>query len=269
MKMPKLTLPKIMSAGKEKAAGGGNAKSANKAANKPQEEDSGSLKSRMAGISLPNVAEIDFKALAEDFKDLDPKDIGAWPLAPRIAVLFVFFIGLLVAGWFLFWSSQFDDLDAKRAQESKLKDDFLSKKRQAANLDEYRKQLAEIDRSFGALLRQLPNKSEMESLLIDINQAGLGRGLQFELFKPGSETIKDFYAQLPITVTVTGGYHDLGAFAGDVAKLARIVNLGELNVETVPGGQLKMNAVATTYRYLDENEIAQAKQQKAKAGGAK
>lgn len=260
MKMPKLSMPKVLSAAKK-----------NKAA-KPDENNGKSISSRFSALSVPNLSKIDFKSLGDDFKDLD-KDIGTWPLAPRIAVLFALFIGFLVAGWFLFWSTQFDELDNKRDQENKLKDDFINKKRQAANLDEYRKQLAEIDRSFGALLRQLPNKSEMESLLIDINQAGLGRGLQFELFKPGSETIKDFYAQLPINIIVTGGYHDLGAFAGDVAKLARIVNLGDLAVETIQGGggQLKLTAVATTYRYLDDVEIAMAKKAAAaaKPGGAK
>lgn len=261
MKMPKLSVPKVLGAGK----GGKAAKTA-----KAEDENDKTITRRLSGISAPKLSQIDFKALADDFKDLD-KDIGAWPLAPRIAVLFAMFIGFLVAGWFLFWSTQFDELDTKRTQEDKLKDDFLNKKRQAANLDEYRKQLAEIDRSFGALLRQLPNKSEMESLLIDINQAGLGRGLQFELFKPGAETIKDFYAQLPINIVVTGGYHDLGAFAGDVAKLARIVNLGDLLVENLQGGQLKLTAVATTYRYLDDMEIAMAKKAGAgaKPGGAK
>ncbi len=223
-----------------------------------------------------NLPKVDFRAIAEDFKTLDPKDPGAWPLGPRIVILVgMFLVLLLLAGWFG-WQAQYEELAAKQQEEVKLRDDWLSKKKQAVNLDEYRNQLAEIERSFGALLKQLPNASEMESLLIDINQAGLGRGLQFELFKPGSEVSKDFYAELPITVTVTGTYHDFGAFAGDIAKLPRIVTLNDINV-TPPqkgGGEiLTLAATAKTFRYLDEEEVAAQKrkeQEKAKkAKGAK
>lgn len=221
---------------------------------------------------MPAVPKIDFRALAEDFKSLDPKDIGTWPILPRLAVLFGVFVALLAGGWWFDWKSQLEELEGKQQQETKLKDEYLDKKRQAVNLEEHRKQLAEIDKTFGALLKQLPNKAEMEALLIDINQAGLGRGLQFELFKPGLETTKDFYAELPITLKITGTYHDLGAFSADVAKLSRIVSL--TNVAVVPDkeGQLKMDAIAMTYRYLDEEELAaqrRAKSAQDKAKGAK
>ena len=222
--------------------------------------------------SMPAVPKFDFRTLAEDFKSLDPKDIGTWPLLPRVTVLLGVFAALLVAGWWFDWKSQLEELEGKPQQEAKLKDEYLDKKRQAVNLEEHRKQLAEIDKSFGALLKQLPNKAEMEALLIDINQAGLGRGLQFELFKPGKETTKDFYAELPITLKITGIYHDLGAFSADVAKLSRIVSLTNVAVVPDKGGQLKMDAIAMTYRYLDEEELAaqrRAKAAQAKAKGAK
>lgn len=222
--------------------------------------------------SMPTVPKFDFRTLAEDFKSLDPKDIGTWPLLPRVTMLLGVFAALLVAGWWFDWKSQLEELDGKQQQEAKLKDEYLDKKRQAVNLEEHRKQLAEIDKSFGALLKQLPNKAEMEALLIDINQAGLGRGLQFELFKPGKETTKDFYAELPITLKITGIYHDLGAFSADVAKLSRIVSLTNVAVVPDKGGQLKMDAIAMTYRYLDEEELAaqrRAKTAAAKAKGAK
>lgn len=222
--------------------------------------------------SMPAVPKFDFRTLAEDFKSLDPKDIGTWPLLPRVTVLLGVFAALLVAGWWFDWKSQLEELEGKQQQEAKLKDEYLDKKRQAVNLEEHRKQLAEIDKSFGALLKQLPNKAEMEALLIDINQAGLGRGLQFDLFKPGKETTKDFYAELPITLKITGIYHDLGAFSADVAKLSRIVSLTNVAVVPDKGGQLKMDAIAMTYRYLDEEELAaqrRAKAAQAKAKGAK
>lgn len=222
--------------------------------------------------SMPAVPKFDFRTLAEDFKSLDPKDIGTWPLLPRVTMLLGVFAALLVAGWWFDWKSQLEELEGKQQQEAKLKDEYLDKKRQAVNLEEHRKQLAEIDKSFGALLKQLPNKAEMEALLIDINQAGLGRGLQFDLFKPGKETTKDFYAELPITLKITGVYHDLGAFSADVAKLSRIVSLTNVAVVPDKGGQLKMDAIAMTYRYLDEEELAaqrRAKTAQAKAKGAK
>ncbi len=214
----------------------------------------------MKSLSLP---QIDFKAIAEEFKTLDPKDPGLWPLAPRILILLGLFLILLLSAWWFGWNPQFDELETKRQEEVKLKDEWLDKKKQAVNLDAYRKQLAEIDRSFGALLRQLPNKAEMESMLVDINQAGVGRGLQFELFKPGSEAMRDFYAELPITIKLVGKYHDLGGFTGDIAKLSRIVTLNDIDVSQVKDDTLSMTMVAKTFRYLDEAEVAKQKKEKA------
>lgn len=225
--------------------------------------------------ALPAVPKIDlrkvnFRALVEDFKTLDPKDPGAWPLIPRVIILIgVFIVLLLLAAWFG-WQGQLEELDGKRQEEVRLKDDWLNKKKQAVNLDEYRNQLAEIERSFGALLRQLPNAAEMESLLVDVNQAGLGRGLQFELFKPGGEIVRDFYAELPITVKITGSYHDFGAFAGDVAKLPRIVTLNDIDVAPAGNGEaLTLTTTAKTFRYLDEAELAARKRAEQAKKGAK
>lgn len=201
--------------------------------------------------------------LAQDFRGLDPNDPGLWPLAPRAAALASLLIVLLGLAWWFDWKAQSEDLEQRVAQEAQLKEEWLSKKRQAVNLDEYKRQLTEIDRQFGALLKQLPSKTEMENLLIDINQAGLGRGLQFELWKPNSESPKDFYAELPIAIRVTGNYHDLGNFVGDVAKLPRIVTLNDLVIEPRKDGTLKMDALAVTYRYLDDEEVAKQKREKA------
>lgn len=214
-------------------------------------------------VSLPK---IDFQAIAEDFRNLNPNDPGAWPQLPKLAVLFGIFVILLVAGWWLLWSDQLAELESKQKEEETLKQQYLDKKKQAVNLDLYIEQLAEIDRSFGALLKQLPNRSEIEALLIEVNQAGLGRGLQFELFRPGAEQIRDFYAELPISVKINGGYHDFGAFAADIAKLPRIVTLNNISVAPGKDGVLSLDATTKTFRYLDEEEIA--KQKKA-AQGAK
>lgn len=220
---------------------------------------------------MPVLPKFNLGAMVEDFKSLDPKDVGSWPVLPRGAVLLALFAAVLAAGWWFDWKGQMEDLEQKQQQEAKLKEEFLTKKKQAVNLEEHRKQLAEIDRSFGSLLKQLPNKSEMEALLIEINQAGLGRGLQFELFKPGTELMKDFYAELPITLKLIGSYHDLGAFAGDIAKLSRIVILTNVAVDGAKDQTLKLEAIANTYRYLDDEEVAKQKREKAaKAkGGAK
>ena len=215
-------------------------------------------------ISLPNV---DFQAIADDFRYMNPNDPGAWPLVPKVTVLFSVFVLLLLAGWWFVWNDQLIELENKEREEVTLKQQYLDKKRQAVNLDLYKQQLAEIDRSFGALLKQLPDKSEIEALLIEVNQAGLGRGLQFELFRPGQEQIKDFYAELPITVKINGNYHDLGAFAADIAKLPRIVTLNNIAITPLKdGGLLSLDATTKTFRYLDEAEIAK---QKKPAQGAK
>lgn len=223
-------------------------------------------KPAMPALRLPSV---DFKAVAEDFKTLDPKDPGLWPLIPRAIILVGIFSIVLGVAWWMGWRVQQEELETKRRQEDKLKEEWVAKKRQAINLDEHRKQLAEINRSFGALLKQLPNASEMESLVVDVTQAGLGRGLQFELFKPGVEATKDFYAELPITIKVSGGYHDLGAFAGDIAKLPRIVTLNDIDMAAGKDGNLSISAIAKTFRYLDEEELARQKREKEKEKVAK
>ncbi|TMH97434.1 MAG: pilus assembly protein PilO [Betaproteobacteria bacterium] len=204
----------------------------------------------------------------DDIRRLNIREAGNWPLLPKIVVLGLILVVIVVAGGLLDWRDQFDSLDRVQAEEVKLRESYASKKAKAVNLELYVQQLREIEQSFGALLKQLPNKSEMDALLTDINQAGLGRGLQFELFKPATqERLADFYAELPISVKVTGSYHDMGAFASDVAQLPRIVTLNDIAIAN-DKGTLTMDAVAKTFRYLDEDEVAKqrrsAKDAKAK-----
>jgi type IV pilus assembly protein PilO len=203
----------------------------------------------------------------EDFKNLDPKQPGNWPWIVKAAAFIVLFVVLQIAAYFLLWQSQLEAIDKGRQDVAKQKETFLEKKKLAVNLDAYKQQRAEIEQSFGALLKQLPNKSEMDALLIDINQAGLGRGLQFDLFKPSEkENFTEFYAELPVNIKVTGNYHDLGAFASDVAKMPRIVLLTDVKLDPPKDGVLSMEAVAKTYRYLDEEEVSkQRKSAKDKA----
>jgi len=215
--------------------------------------------------------QIDIKAILDDFQNLNPKDVGAWPIAPRVATLLCLFAAILLAGWWFFWNDQLDELAERQQDELKLKDEYVAKKGQAVNLDLYTQQLSEIDRSFGALLKQLPNKSEVESLLVEINQSGMGRGLQFDLFRPGQEVSKDFYAELPIDVRLAGNYHDFGAFAADIGALSRIVTLNNISISVNPqakDGSLVMDAVTKTFRYLDDEELAAKKKaaQAAKGG---
>lgn len=198
----------------------------------------------------------EFKTIADDFRNLNPRDVGAWPLAPRLAVLLALFVLIVIAGWWFVWRDQIINLETRQSEESQLKDQYLAKKKQAVNLDLYVQQLNEIDRSFGALLKQLPNKAEVESLLVEINQAGLGRGLQFELFRPGAEAKRDFYAELPISIKVTGTYHDIGAFASDIGRMSRIVTLNNMTIAPGAGDTLTMDALTKTFRYLDEEEVA-------------
>jgi type IV pilus assembly protein PilO len=207
-------------------------------------------------------------AMVNQFKGLNARDPGAWPAAPKALLLLLLFGAVLAGGYFLDWQTQLEELEAGRQQEAKLKEEYVNKKRQAVNLEMYRQQAREIESSFGVLLKQLPNKSQMEALLVDVNQAGLGRGLQFELFKPApSETVKEFYAELPISVKVTGNYHDMGAFASDVAQLSRIVTLNDLQLQVSPTGTLIMDSTAKTFRYLDDEELA-AQRKKAKEAKA-
>ena len=210
------------------------------------------------------------KAIAEEFKRTNWKDAGTWGAGPKIVVLLAILVGVPVAGFFIFNQGQIEELEAGQQKEAKLKGEYVNKKKQAINLDLHRQQLREIDTQFGALLKQLPNKSQMDALLVDINQAGLGRGLQFELFKPAaSEMRREFYAELPIDVRVTGTYHDMGAFASDVGQLSRIVTLKDVNIVSGKDGILTMDAIARTFRYLDDDEIAAQRQAAAKKGPAK
>jgi type IV pilus assembly protein PilO len=213
---------------------------------------------------------INLNAIVDEFKRTNWQDPGTWHWAPKILVLIAILVGIPVAGFFGDTQGQIEQLEAGRSEEAKLKQDYLSKKKQAVNLDLHRQQLREIDTQFGALLRQLPNKSQMDALLVDINQAGLGRGLQFELFKPaGSENAREFYAELPIQVKVTGNYHDMGAFASDVGQLSRIVTLNDVKIDAGKDGILAMEAIARTFRYLDDQEVAQQRKAAAARKGAK
>jgi len=211
-----------------------------------------------------------FKQLTEEFQRTNWKDPGTWHAAPKILVLLAILAGIPLGGYFAINQGQLEELDLGQQKEVKLKDDYVNKKKQAINLDLHRQQLREIDTQFGALLKQLPNKSQMDALLVDINQAGLGRGLQFELFRPAaSETRRDFYAELPITVKVTGNYHDMGAFASDVGQLSRIVTLNDVSISAGNDGNLTMDAVARTFRYLDDDEVAAQRRSAKKAPGKK
>lgn len=207
-------------------------------------------------------------AILDQFKNLNGRDPSAWPPAPKVVLLGLLCGAILAAGYFLDWQSQLEELEAGRQQEVKLKEEYVDKKRQAVNLEMYRQQAREIESSFGVLLKQLPNRSQMEALLVDINQSGLGRGLQFDLFKPAqSETVKDFYAELPISLKVQGTYHDMGAFASDIAQLSRIVTLNDIALAINKDGTLVMDSTAKTFRYLDDEELA-AQRKAAKAAKA-
>ncbi len=195
--------------------------------------------------------------ILEELRQLNTEDPGSWPPAIKAGALVVLLISIIIAGYFLDWNAQWETLDQAQAEEETLKQSYLIKKSSAVNLDALRQQQKEIEQSLSALLKQLPDKSEMEALLVDINQAGLGRGLQFELFKPATnETINEFYAELPVTIRVTGSYHDIGAFASDVSHLPRIVTLNDINIMPDQEDNLILDVVAKTFRFLDEEEIA-------------
>jgi type IV pilus assembly protein PilO len=193
----------------------------------------------------------------DDIRRLNPRDIGTWPVIPKMVALLLMFVAMVFGSYWFDWRNQLAELERTRQKEQELRVVFLDKQKQAVNLEAYRQQLATIEEEFGEMLKQLPNKSEMEALLTDINQAGLGRGLQFQLFKPAqAETKSEFYAELPITIKLTGTYHDMGAFASDISQLPRIVTLNDINLTANKEGDLTMDAIARTYRYLDEAEVA-------------
>jgi type IV pilus assembly protein PilO len=208
----------------------------------------------------------------DDLRRLNIRDVGNWPLAPKLAVLAGILLAIVLAGFLLDWKEQWDLLEQSQNEEVALRTQYAQKKAKAVNYDLYVAQLKEVEQSFGALVKQLPNRSEIDALLTDINQAGLGRGLVFELFKPAAqEQMADFYAELPINIRITGNYHDLGAFASDIAQLPRIVTLNDVAILNEKG-VLSLDAVAKTYRYLDEEEIARQRalaKQKDKEKGKK
>jgi type IV pilus assembly protein PilO len=217
---------------------------------------------------------IDLKQLGADvaaqFEGLQGRHPGLWPLAPRLLCAAGVMAAVVALGYFAYWSGQFEEQETLAQQEQTLRDAYKSKMAQAINLDALEAQQQQVNRYVERLEKQLPSKAEMAALLSDINQAGLGRGLQFELFKPGQVVVKDYYAELPIDIKVTGSYHDIGEFAGDMAKMPRIVTLNNLSLTTGKDGVLSLDAVAKTFRYLDQEELdAQSQARKKKKKGAK
>jgi type IV pilus assembly protein PilO len=202
------------------------------------------------------------ESVSAQFRGLNGRDPGQWPVIPRMLCGLGVLLGVVVLGWFLYLNSQKEELEAGVQQEVELKEAYKNKIQQAINLDSLRKQKEQVGEYVSTLEKQLPSKAEMDALLSDINQAGLGRGLQFELFKPGQVVVKNYYAELPITIKVTGNYHDVGAFTSDIANLPRIVTLNNLNLVTGKDGILTLDAVAKTFRYLDSDEVAAQRQAK-------
>ncbi|MET0267157.1 MAG: type 4a pilus biogenesis protein PilO [Duganella sp.] len=208
--------------------------------------------------------------LAQQFRQLNGRQPGQWPLAPRLLCAIGVAVAALVAGYFLYWSGQFEQQEAAAQTELRLREEYRLKTAKAINLEALRAQKTEVDRYVARLQKQLPSKAEMAALLTDINQAGAGRGLQFELFKPAQVVLRDYYAELPIDIKVTGTYHDIGAFAADMANLPRIVTLNNLALSTNKDGLLTLDAIAKTFRYLDPEEVQaqrNAAAAKKKAGG--
>lgn len=211
----------------------------------------------MAKISRPA---IDFASLQSriksQFTGLDPNDPASWPAFPRYLLCAALTVAVVVGLWFVWLSASDEELTAAKAKEVQLRQDYDSKLAQAVNLEALKKQREQVQQYVTQLEKQLPSKAEMDALLSDINQAGVGRSLQFELFRPGQVSIKDYYAELPIAVRVTGQYHDMGAFASDIANLSRIVTLNNISISPVKDGNLVMDATAKTFRYLDNEEVA-------------
>lgn len=203
---------------------------------------------------------LDIPALQEQltgqFRNLDPNDPSRWPVFPRYALFLVVIVALVVALWFLWLNTSEAELEVEQTKEVTLREEYKKKLGKAVNLEALKKQREQVQQYVTQLEKQLPSKAEMDALLSDINQAGLGRSLQFDLFRPGQVAVKDYYAELPITVRVTGRYHDLGAFASDIANLSRIVTLNNLTILPGKEGVLAMDATAKTFRYLDADEVA-------------
>jgi type IV pilus assembly protein PilO len=206
------------------------------------------------------------QALVSQFRGLNPNDPPSWPLLPRMALCFALMVAIVIALWFAWLSSVDEELQKEAKKELTLREDFKKKLAEAVNLDALRKQREQVQQYVTQLEKQLPSKAEMDALLSDINQAGLGRSLSFELFRPGQVSVREYYAELPITLRVTGRFHDVGAFASDVANLSRIVTLNNLVITPNKDGTLVMDATAKTYRYLDGDEV---NAQRKAAGGKK
>lgn len=206
----------------------------------------------------------------DDLKNININDIPSWPLPIKIVGVGFVSIAILVVGYFAFIQGMLDEYDVAKQKEASLFETYLNKKSLAINLPAYKQQMEEMQQTFGSLLRQLPNSTEVPDLLVDITQAGLGRGLEFVLFKPEKETPKEFYAELPISIQVTGSYHELAGFVSDVAALPRIVTFGDLTIASgSKGNRLSMGAKARTYRYLEEGDTAkQAAQRQPRGRGA-
>ena len=216
------------------------------------------------------MAKINLSSYTDQFRNLNTRDVSTWPILPRIAAVCALILVVLAAGYYFYWSDQLEELQRGQDEEITLKSQFRDKQQQAVNLEPLRKQKELATQYVARLEKQLPSKSEMDALLSDINQAGIGRGLQFELFKPGSVTVRDYYAELPISVRLIGTYHDIAAFTSDIASLPRIVTLNNMSIAmpanaTTP---LTLEAVAKTFRYLDPEEIA-AQRKTAKPAAAK
>lgn len=212
----------------------------------------------MASTSSPNLKLAQLKqTLQSQFSNLDPRNPLAWPALPRYGLFLAITVAVVVLLWFLWLSGEDDVLTQAREKEVKLREEYKTKLAKAINLDALRKQREQVLQYVTQLEKQLPSKAEMDALLSDINQAGLGRSLQFDLFRPGSVVIRDYYAELPISIRVTGRFHDMASFTSDIAHLSRIVTLNNLTVVPVAGGTtLAMDATAKTFRYLDKDEIA-------------
>lgn len=196
------------------------------------------------------------ESLSAQFRGLNGRHPGLWPIAPRLLCAFGAMVLVIFLGWYLYWNPQLEVLETGKQEELTLRTAYQDKVKQAINLDALRRQKEQVGEYVATLEKQLPSKAEMDALLSDINQAGLGRGLQFELFKPGQVVVKDYYAELPITIKVTGNYHDVGAFTSDIANLPRIVTLNNLNLTAAKDGSLSLDTVAKTFRYLDREEVA-------------
>ena len=220
----------------------------------------------------PTTPSFDFAAfqsrIQNQFTGLDPNDPSSWPAFPRYLLCAALTVAVVVALWFVWLSASDEELTAEKTREVQLREDYTGKLTQAVNLEALLKQREQVQQYVTQLEKQLPSKAEMDALLSDINQAGLGRSLQFELFRPGQVIIKDYYAELPIAVRVTGQYHDMGAFAADIANLSRIVTLNNIAITPAKDGNLVMDAMAKTFRYLDSEEIA-LQSKNALANGAK